>query len=101
MIDEKNGFKQRNFPKIIVPFYKQAVEIGSKIMDMTKVNENIKKLEEFMTSWWMTKIKHEPPTMYKNNSRDSSKFKCCSPLQLSCNLTGKCHVVGYIFLYQR
>jgi len=50
MIDEKNGFKQRNFPKIIVPFYKQAVEIGSKIMDMTKVNENIKKLEEFMTS---------------------------------------------------
>lgn len=50
MIDEENGFKQRNFPKIILPFYKQAVEIGSKIMDMTKVNENIKKLEEFMAS---------------------------------------------------
>lgn len=50
MIDEKNGFKQRNFPKIILPFYRQAVEIGSKIMDMTKVNENIKKLEEFMAS---------------------------------------------------
>lgn len=33
--------------------------------------------------------------MYKNNSRDSSEFKCCSPLQLSCNLTGKCHAVGY------
>lgn len=33
--------------------------------------------------------------MYKNNSRDSSKFKVCSPLQLSCNLTGKCHAVGY------
>jgi len=33
--------------------------------------------------------------MYKNNSRDSSKFKGCSPLQLSCNLTGKCHAVGY------
>ena len=27
-------------------------------------------------------------TMYKNNSRDSSKFKGCSPLQLLCNLTG-------------
>lgn len=33
--------------------------------------------------------------MYKNNSRDSSKFNGCSPLQLSCNLTGKCHAVGY------
>ena len=33
--------------------------------------------------------------MYKNNSRGSSKFKGCSPLQLSCNLTGKCHAVGY------
>ena len=34
-------------------------------------------------------------TMYKNNSRYSSKSKGCSPLQLSCNLTGKCHAVGY------
>jgi len=33
--------------------------------------------------------------MYKNNSRNSSKFKGCSPLELSCNLTGKCHAVGY------
>ena len=33
--------------------------------------------------------------MYKNNSRFSSKFKGCSPLQLSCNLTRKCHAVGY------
>ena len=33
--------------------------------------------------------------MYKNNSRNSSKLKGCSPLQLSCNLTGKCHAIGY------
>lgn len=33
--------------------------------------------------------------MYKNNSRDNSKFKGYSPLQLSCNLTGKCHAIGY------
>jgi len=33
--------------------------------------------------------------MYKNNSRDISKFKGYSPLQLSCILTGKCHAVGY------
>lgn len=33
--------------------------------------------------------------MYKNNSRGSSKFKGCSPLQLSCKLTGKCHAVSY------
>jgi hypothetical protein len=50
MIAEKNEFKQRNFPKIILPFYRQAVEIGSKIMDMKKVKENIKTLEEFMAS---------------------------------------------------
>ncbi len=36
-----------------------------------------------------------PTTMYKNNSRDSCKFKGCGPLQLSCNLTGKCHAIGY------
>ncbi|MGD1893334.1 MAG: hypothetical protein ACFB15_22435 [Cyclobacteriaceae bacterium] len=50
MVAEKNGFKQRNFPKIILPFYRKAVEIGSKIMDMKKVKENIKTLEEFMAS---------------------------------------------------
>jgi len=26
--------------------------------------------------------------MYKNNSRNSTKYKGCSPLQLLCNLTG-------------
>jgi len=45
-------------------------------------------------------VNHRTPvrlssTMYKNNSRESSKFRDCSPLQLSCNLTGKCHAVGY------
>ena len=33
--------------------------------------------------------------MYKFNSRDSRKFKGYSHLQLSCNLTGKSHAVGY------
>lgn len=33
--------------------------------------------------------------MYKNNSHYSCKIKCCSPLQLSCKLTGKYHAVGY------
>ncbi len=41
------------------------------------------------------KKNNDRPTMYKNNSRDSSELGVCSPLQLSCNLTGKCHVVGY------
>lgn len=48
MVAETNGFKQRNFPKIILPFYRQAVEVGSKIMDMTQVNKNIETLEKFM-----------------------------------------------------
>ncbi len=33
--------------------------------------------------------------MYKNNSRLSSKFKGCSPLQLSCNLTRTKPAIGY------
>lgn len=33
--------------------------------------------------------------MHKNNSRDSSELMDCSPLQLSCNLIGKCHAFGY------
>ncbi|ACF13478.1 hypothetical protein Ctha_1013 [Chloroherpeton thalassium ATCC 35110] len=40
-------------------------------------------------------IKADPLTMYKNNGRLSSKFKGFNPLQLSCNLTGKYHAVGY------
>ncbi len=33
--------------------------------------------------------------MYKNNSRDSSKFSGYNTHQLSCNLIGKYHEVGY------
>jgi len=33
--------------------------------------------------------------MYIKNRRDSSKFNGCSPLQLSCNLTGMKPAVGY------
>ncbi len=32
--------------------------------------------------------------MYKNNSRFTSKFKGCDPLQPS-NLTGKWYAIGY------
>ena len=39
--------------------------------------------------------------MYKNNSRDSSKFKGYCPLQPSCNLTGKRHPIGYYSYTQR
>lgn len=48
MIAESNGFKQRNFPKIILPFYRQAVEIGTQIMDMAQVKKNIETLETYM-----------------------------------------------------
>ena len=33
--------------------------------------------------------------MYKNNSRNSSKFKGCSPLQVSYSLIRKYHAIGY------
>ena len=49
----------------------------------------------------LEKINNDTPTMYKNNSRDSSVIKGYSPLQFSCNLTGKCHAVGYYSYTQR
>jgi len=45
--------------------------------------------------------KHEQPTMYKNNSRNSSSFKSCIPLQLSCNLTGMKPTIGYYSYTER
>ena len=33
--------------------------------------------------------------MYKNNSRDSSKIKICSPLQFSISLIGLKPAIGY------
>lgn len=48
MLAETNGYKQKSFPNRILPFYRQAVEIGSQIMDMKLVKKNIEKLEEFM-----------------------------------------------------
>lgn len=50
MIAETNGYKQRSFPKIILPFFKQAIEVGSKNMDMTQIKNNIETLENFMNS---------------------------------------------------
>ena len=49
MTAEENVFKQKNFPKIILPFYRQSVSLGSKFMDMSQVNKNIETLEKFMT----------------------------------------------------
>ncbi len=34
-------------------------------------------------------------TMYKNNSRENSEIKDCSPLQFSCNGTVMKPVIGY------
>ena len=43
----------------------------------------------------IVKDKLRAVTMYKNNSRDSCKFKGCSPLQLSCKLKDFSYAVGY------
>jgi len=42
---------------------------------------------------WKNKAQHI--TIYINNSRVFSKFKDCSPLKFSCNLTGARYKVGY------
>lgn len=41
------------------------------------------------------------PTMYKNNSRGSSKFRGCSSLQLSCKLKVFNYAIGYYSYTQR
>ena len=35
--------------------------------------------------------------MYKNNSRDNSKFKDCRPFQLHCKLKNLSTEIGYYF----
>lgn len=39
--------------------------------------------------------------MYKNNSRNGSKYKGCGPLQLSRDLTGKCYAAATYFYTNR
>ncbi len=64
-------------------------------------NAKPKVAKEYAFSYNHRTYRHENLTMYKNNSRESSKLKGCSPLQLSCSLTGKCHEVGYYSYTQR
>ena len=45
---ETNEHKKKSLILNILPFYKQAVEIGSKIMDMRQVKKNIEVLENSM-----------------------------------------------------
>ena len=35
------------------------------------------------------------PTLYIKNSRDSSKLRDCSPIQLHCKLKRYCSAIGY------
>lgn len=55
------------------------------------------KLRHKLVEWNIPVLDMEqlPTTMYKNNSRDGSKFKVYSPLQLSCKLTEKCYATRY------
>ncbi|KGL51726.1 hypothetical protein HQ47_01065 [Porphyromonas macacae] len=44
MQDEQNLHKKQSFPKIILPYYKQAIELNSQI-DLTETRKRIKELE--------------------------------------------------------
>lgn len=48
MDKEQNPFKKRSFPKYIIPFYKKAIEIGSKLFDTKPIHIEIEKLEKIM-----------------------------------------------------
>ena len=43
---EENPYKKKSFPKIILPYYRLAMEIGSQFFkDIDKFNQTIKSLE--------------------------------------------------------
>ena len=46
MVREENPFKKRSYPKFILPFYKKAVDIGSKLFDTTPIKKAIEELEK-------------------------------------------------------
>jgi hypothetical protein len=46
MKGEENEFKKNSFPKIILPYYKKAVELGDKLTDMTSLKDRIKEIEK-------------------------------------------------------
>jgi len=43
---EENSYKKNNYPKIILPYYKKAVELGNHSTDMTSLKNRIKELEK-------------------------------------------------------
>lgn len=46
MLNEENYFKKKNYPKYILPFYKRAIEIGSKLFDTTEIKKAIDELDK-------------------------------------------------------
>ena len=47
---EQNQYKKNSYPKIILPYYNKAVELGNDITDMTNLKERIKELEKITTA---------------------------------------------------
>lgn len=43
---EQNPFKKRSFPKVILPFYEKAIEIGSALFDTTPIKKAIEELKQ-------------------------------------------------------
>jgi len=77
---------------------RKALNIGNEIILESRIfpkNIIVESLDYNLDRYYLTLNKLQAVTMYKNNSRNSSNFKGCSPLQLSCNLTGMCHAIGY------
>lgn len=48
MEEENNPWKKKNFPNIILPYYRRALEIGSKIFDFTDLKKRIVELESLL-----------------------------------------------------
>lgn len=46
MEKEQNPHKKNSYPKVILPYYKKAVELGDNVADLTTLKERIKELEK-------------------------------------------------------
>ena len=46
MNEEQNPFKKKSYPKIILPYYERALEIGAELFDVAELKKRIKELQD-------------------------------------------------------
>ena len=45
MSEEENQFKKQSYPKVVLPYYQKAIEIGPHFVDIPKLTKRIAETE--------------------------------------------------------